>query len=163
MKLPYDIEYAVAIALKQGIPRITISEEQAEKDNNLRNKRAKQIEKRDKVISGIERFWEVYTDKLSSQYQQFGSAVEKAKAASSKYQAMSVDDKIKVIGLVLVATHAGSGRVDMKKSFPKLGLPDGFGRMKDKNLNPTKLTFVYESITGLHCHKLDGKLLEQDQ
>ena len=163
LKLPYDIEYAVAIALKQGIPRITISEEQAEKDNNLRNKRAKQIEKRDKVISGIERFWEVYTDKLSSQYQQFGSAVEKAKAASSKYQAMSVDDKIKVIGLVLVATHAGSGRVDMKKSFPKLGLPDGFGRMKDKNLNPTKLTFVYESITGLHCRKLDGKLLEQDQ
>ena len=163
LKLPYDIEYAVAIALKQGIPRITISEEQAEKENNLRNKRAKQIEKRDKVISGIERFWEVYTDKLSSQYQQFGSAVEKAKAASSKYQAMSVDDKIKVIGLVLVATHAGSGRVDMKKSFPKLGLPDGFGRMKDKNLNPTKLTFVYESITGLHCHKLDGKLLEQDQ
>lgn len=163
LKLPYDIEYAVAIALKQGIPRITISEEQAEKDNNLRNKRAKQIEKRDKVISGIERFWEVYTDKLSSQYQQFGSAVEKAKAASSKYQAMSVDDKIKVIGLVLVATHAGSGRVDMKKNFPKLGLPDGFGRMKDKNLNPTKLTFVYESITGLHCRKLDGKLLEQDQ
>lgn len=163
LKLPYDIEYAVAIALKQGVPRITISEEQAEKDNNLRNKRAKQIEKRDKVISGIERFWEVYTDKLSSQYQQFGSAVEKAKAASSKYQAMSVDDKIKVIGLVLVATHAGSGRVDMKKNFPKLQLPSDFGRMIGKNLDPTKLTFVYESITGLHCRKLDGKLLERDQ
>lgn len=163
LKLPYDIEYAVAIALKQGIPRITISEEQAEKDNNLRNKRAKQIEKRDKVISGIERFWEVYTDKLSSQYQQFGSAVEKAKAASSKYQTMSVDDKIKVIGLVLVATHAGSGRVDMKKNFPKLQLPSDFGRMIGKNLDPTKLTFVYESITGLHCRKLDGKLLERDQ
>lgn len=161
LKLPYDIEYAVAIALKRGIPRVTISEEQAKEDDNLRDKRAKQIEKRDKVISGIERFWEVYTDKLSSQYQQFGSAVEKAKAASSKYQAMSVDDKIKVIGLVLVATHAGSGRVDMKKNFPKLGLPDGFGRMKDKNLNPTKLTFVYESITGLHRRKLGGKALEQ--
>ena len=163
LKLPYDIEYAVAIALKQGIPRVTISEEQAKEDDNLRDKRAKQIEKRDKVISGIERFWEVYTDKLSSQYQQFGSAVEKAKAASSKYQAMSVNDKIKVIGLVLVATHAGSGRVDMKKNFPKLQLPSDFGRMIGKNLGPTKLTFVYESITGLHRRKLDGKLLEQDQ
>lgn len=163
LKLPYDIEYAVAIALKRGIPRVTISEEQAKEDDNLRDKRAKQIEKRDKVISGIERFWEVYTDKLSSQYQQFGSAVEKAKAASSKYQAMSVDDKIKVIGLVLVATHAGSGRVDMKKNFPKLQLPSDFGRMIGKNLDPTKLTFVYESITGLHCRKLDGKLLERDQ
>ena len=163
LKLPYDIEYAVAIALRQGIPRITISEEQAEKDNNLRNKRAKQIEKRDKVISGIERFWEVYTDKLSSQYQQFGNAVEKAKAASSKYQAMSVDDKIKTIGLVLVATHSGSGRVDMKKNFPKLQLPSDFGRMIGKNLDPTKLTFVYESITGLHRRKLDGKSLGQDQ
>lgn len=163
LKLPYAIEYAVAIALKRGIPRVTISEEQAKEDDNLRDKRAKQIEKRDKVISGIERFWEVYTDKLSSQYQQFGSAVEKAKAASSKYQAMSVDDKIKVIGLVLVATHAGSGRVDMKKNFPKLQLPSDFGRMIGKNLDPTKLTFVYESITGLHCRKLDGKLLEQDQ
>lgn len=163
LKLPYDIEYAAAIALKQGIPRITISEEQAEKDNNLRNKRAKQIERRDRVMSGVEKFWEIYTDKLTNQYQQFGSAVEKAKAANSDYQAMSVEDKIKVIRLVLVTTHAGSGRVDMKKSFPKLGLPDGFGRMKDKNLNPTKLTFVYESITGLHYRKLDGKLLEQDQ
>ena len=163
LKLPYDIEYAVAIALKRRIPRVTISEEQAKEDDNLRDKRAKQIEKRDKVISGIERFWEVYTDKLSSQYQQFGNAVEKAKAASSKYQAMSVDDKIKVIGLVLVATHAGSGRVDMKKNFPKLQLPSDFGRMIGKNLDPTKLTFVYESITGLHRRKLDGKLLEQDQ
>lgn len=161
LKLPYDIEYAVAIALKRRIPRVTISEEQAKEDDNLRDKRAKQIEKRDKVISGIERFWEVYTDKLSSQYQQFGNAVEKAKAASSKYQAMSVDDKIKVIGLVLVATHAGSGRVDMKKNFPKLQLPSDFGRMIGKNLDPTKLTFVYESITGLHRRKLDGKTLEQ--
>ena len=161
LKLPYDIEYAVAIALKRRIPRVTISEEQAKEDDNLCDKRAKQIEKRDKVISGIERFWEVYTDKLSSQYQQFGNAVEKAKAASSKYQAMSVDDKIKVIGLVLVATHAGSGRVDMKKNFPKLQLPSDFGRMIGKNLDPTKLTFVYESITGLHRRKLDGKTLEQ--
>ena len=163
LKLPYDIEYAVAVALKRGIPRVTISEEQAKEDDNLRDKRAKQIEKRDKVISGIERFWEVYTDKLSSQYQQFGSAVEKAKAANSEYQAMSVEDKIKAIRLVLVATHAGSGRVDMKKNFLKLGLPDGFGRMKDKNLDPTKLTFVYESITGLHRRKLDGKSLRQGQ
>lgn len=163
LKLPYDIEYAVAIALKQGIPHITISEEQAEEDNNLRNKHAKQIERRDRVMSGVEKFWEIYTDKLTNQYQQFGSAVEKAKAANSDYQAMSVEDKIKVIRLVLVATHAGSGRVDMKKSFPKLGLSDGFGRMKDKKLNPTKLTFVYESITGLHRRKLDGKSLGQDQ
>lgn len=163
LKLPYDIEYAVAVALKRGIPRVTISEEQTKEDDNLRDKRAKQIEKRDKVISEIERFWEVYTDKLSSQYQQFGSAVEKAKAANSEYQAMSVEDKIKAIRLVLVATHAGSGRVDMKKNFLKLGLPDGFGRMKDKNLDPTKLTFVYESITGLHRRKLDGKSLRQGQ
>ena len=163
LKLPYDIEYAVAIALKRGIPRITISEEQAKEDDNLRDKRAKQIEKRDKVISGIERFWEVYTDKLSSQYQQFGSAVEKAKAANSEYQAMSVEDKIKAIGLVLAATHAGSGRVDMKKNFPKLQLPSDFGRMIGKNLDPTKLTFVYESITGLHCRKLDGKSLGRDR
>ena len=163
LKLPYDIEYAVAIALKRGIPRVTISEEQAKEDDNLRDKRAKQIEKRDKVISGIERFWEVYTDKLSSQYQQFGSAVEKAKAANSEYQAMSVEDKIKAIGLVLAATHAGSGRVDMKKNFPKLQLPSDFGRMIGKNLDPTKLTFVYESITGLHCRKLDGKSLGRDR
>jgi hypothetical protein len=57
---------------------------------------------------------------------------------------MSVEDKIKVIRLVLMATHAGSGRVDMKKNFPKLQLPSDFGRMIGKNLDPTKLTFVYE-------------------
>ena len=74
---------------------------------------------------------------------------------------MPVEYKIKAIGLVLTATHAGSGRVDMKKSFPKLGLPDDFGRMKGKKLDPAKLTFVYESITGLHRRKLDGKTLEQ--
>lgn len=163
LKLPYDIEYAVAIALKQGIPHITISEEQDKEDDNLRDKRAKQIEKRDKVTSGIERFWEVYTEKLSSQYQQFGGAVEKAKAANSEYQVIPMEDKIKAIDLVLAATHAGSGRVDMKKSFPKLQLPSDFGRMIGKNLDPTKLTFVYESITGLHRRKLDGKSLRQGQ
>jgi len=49
----------------------------------------------------------------------------------------------------------------MKKNFPKLQLPSDFGRMIGKNLDPTKLTFVYESITGLHRRKLDGKTLEQ--
>jgi CRISPR-associated protein, csn1 family len=163
LKLPYDIEYAVAIALKQGIPHITISEEQDKEDDNLRDKRAKQIEKRNKVTSGIERFWEVCTEKLSSQYQQFGGAVEKAKAANSEYQVMPMEDKIKAIDLVLAATHAGSGRVDMKKSFPKLQLPSDFGRMIGKNLDPTKITFIYESITGLHRRKLDGKSLRQGQ
>lgn len=161
LKLPYDVEYAVAVALKQGIPQITITEEQAADDNKLQRKRNRQIERRDRVISGIERFWEIYTDKLTNQYQQFGSVVEKAKVTNNEYRAMLVEDKIKAIGLVLTATHAGSGRVDMKKSFPKLGLPDDFGRMKGKKLDPAKLTFVYESITGLHRRKLDGKTLEQ--
>lgn len=161
LKLPYDVEYAVAVALKQGIPQITITEEQAADDNKLQRKRNRQIERRDRVISGIERFWEIYTDKLTNQYQQFGSVVEKAKVTNNEYRAMPVEDKIKAIGLVLTATHAGSGRVDMKKSFPKLGLPDDFGRMKGKKLDPAKLTFVYESITGLHRRKLDGKTLEQ--
>ena len=161
LKLPYDVEYAVAVALKQGIPQITITEEQAADDNKLQRKRNRQIERRDRVISGIERFWEIYTDKLTNQYQQFGSVVEKAKVTNNEYRAMPVEYKIKAIGLVLTATHAGSGRVDMKKSFPKLGLPDDFGRMKGKKLDPAKLTFVYESITGLHRRKLDGKTLEQ--
>ena len=161
LKLPYDVEYAVAVALKQGIPQITITEEQTADDNKLQRKRNRQIERRDRVISGIERFWEIYTDKLTNQYQQFGSVVEKAKVTNNEYRAMPVEDKIKAIGLVLTATHAGSGRVDMKKSFPKLGLPDDFGRMKGKKLDPAKLTFVYESITGLHRRKLDGKTLEQ--
>ena len=163
LKLPYDVEYAVAVALKQGIPQITITEEQAADDNKLQRKRNRQIERRDRVISGIERFWEIYTDKLTNQYQQFGSVVEKAKVTNNEYRAMPVEDKIKAIGLVLTATHAGSGRVDMKKSFPKLGLPDDFGRMKGKKLDPAKLTFVYESITGLHRRKLDGKTLGQDR
>lgn len=161
LKLPYDVEYAVAVALKQGIPQITITEEQAADDNKLQRKRNRQIERRDRVISGIERFWEIYTDKFTNQYQQFGSVVEKAKVTNNEYRAMPVEYKIKAIGLVLTATHAGSGRVDMKKSFPKLGLPDDFGRMKGKKLDPAKLTFVYESITGLHRRKLDGKTLEQ--
>ena len=161
LKLPYGIEYAIAIALKQGIPHVTISEEQAVDDNKLQRKRNKQIERRDKVIDGVEKFWEIYADKLTNQYRQFGSVVEKAKVANNEYRAMPVEDKIKAIGLVLTATHAGSGRVDMKKSFPKLGLPDDFGRMKGKKLDPAKLTFVYESITGLHRRKLDGKTLEQ--
>ena len=52
---------------------------------------------------------------------------------------------------------------EKKPVFPELGLPNSFGRMAGKSLDPTTLTFVYESITGLHCRKLDGKLLEQDQ
>ena len=168
LKLPYDIEYAVAIALKQRIPHVTITEEQAANDNELQNKRNKQIEKRDKVIDGIEKFWGIYAEKLANQYQQFGNAGNSARNTLAEYTKLSLDDKIKVIGLVLRATHTGSDRVDMKGNekkpvFPELGLPNSFGRMAGKSLDPTTLTFVYESITGLHCRKLDGKLLEQDQ
>lgn len=167
LKLPYDIEYAVAIALKYGIPHVTISEEQAVDDNKLQRKRNRQIEKRDKVISGIEKFWGIYAEKLANQYQQFGDAGHNAQSALVEYSELSLDDKIKVISLVLRATHTGSDRVDMKGSekkpvFPKLGLPNSFGRMAGKSLNPTRLTFVYESITGLHRRKLDGKTLGQD-
>lgn len=163
LKLPYGIEYAIAIALKQGIPHVTISEEQAVDDNKLQRKRNKQIERRDKVIDGVEKFWGIYADKLTNQYQQFGNAGPNAQSALVEYSELSLDDKIKVINLVLKATHAGSGRVDMSKEFPQLGLSSRFGRMNNKALDPTKLTFVYESITGLHRRKLDGKLLEQDQ
>ena len=160
LKLPYDIEYAVAIALKLGsVPQISVTEEQASGNDRYRYIRNRQIERRERVIDGINRFWDAYIDKLDSQYQQFGKVVDKIKATTSEYQAMSVEDKIKAIGLVLVATHAGSGRVDMKKSFPKLGLPDSFGRMKGKTLDPAKITFVYESITGLHCRELNGETL----
>lgn len=168
LKLPYDIESAVAIALKQGIPRIAISEEQAASDDELQNKRNKQIERRDKVIDGVEKFWGIYAEKLTNQYQQFGNAGNSAQNTLAEYTKLSLDDKIKVIGLVLRATHAGSDRVDMKGSekkpvFPELGLPNSFGRMAGKSLDPTKLTFVYESITGLHRRKLDGKSLGQDR
>ena len=160
LKLPYDIEYAVAIALKFGsVPQISVTEEQASSNDRYRYIRNQQIERREKVIDGINRFWDAYIDKLGSQYQQFGKVVDKVKATTSEYQTMSVEDKIKAIGLVLIATHAGSGRVDMKKSFPKLGLPDSFGRMAKKTLDPTKITFVYESITGLHCRELNGETL----
>lgn len=161
LKLPYGIEYAIAIALKQGIPHVTISEEQAVDDNKLQRKRNKQIERRDKVIDGVEKFWGIYADKLTNQYQQFGNAGPNAQSALVEYSELSLDDKIKVINLVLKATHAGSGRVDMSKEFPQLGLSSRFGRMDNKALDPTKLTFVYESITGLHRRKLDGKTLEQ--
>ena len=164
LKLPYDIEYAVAIALKLGsVPQISVTEEQASGNDRYRYIRNRQIERRERVIDGINRFWDAYIDKLDSQYQQFGKVVDKIKATTSEYQAMSVEDKIKAIGLVLVATHAGSGRVDMKKSFPKLGLPDSFGRMKDKTLDPVKITFVYESITGLHRRELNGESLRLEQ
>ena len=53
---------------------MTISEEQAVDDNKLQRKRNRQIEKRDKVISGIEKFWGIYAEKLANQYQQFGNA-----------------------------------------------------------------------------------------
>ena len=167
LKLPYDIEYAVAIALKYGIPHVTISEEQAVDDNKLQRKRNRQIEKRDKVISGIEKFWGIYAEKLANQYQQFGNAGNSAQNTLAEYTKLSLDDKIKVISLVLRATHTGSDRVDMKGNekkpvFPELGLPNSFGRMAGKSLDPTKLTFVYESITGLHHRKLDGKTLGQD-
>ncbi len=164
LKLPYDIEYAIAIALKRGIPRVTISEEQADEDDKLRDKRNRQIEKRDKVTDGINRFWKVYSDKLANQYQQFKKAGDNARNAAPEYDKLSIDDKIEVIKLVLVATSAGSGRVDMKGSeknpkFPELGLPNSFGRMSGKSINPLDVTFVYESITGLHRRKLDGKSL----
>ena len=163
LKLPYDIEYAVAIALKQGIPRVTVSEEQAAENNKLQSKRNKQIERRDRIIDGVEKFWEVYANKLTNQYQQFGDAGHNAQSAVTEYARLSLDDKIKVINMVLKATHAGSGRVDTSKEFPQLGLSSRFGRTDGKTLDPTKLTFVYESITGLHRRKLDGKLLRQDQ
>ena len=168
LKLPYGIEYAIAIVLKQGIPHVTISEEQAADDNKLQRKRNRQIEKRDRAISGVEKFWGIYAEKLANQYQQFGNAGNSARNTLAEYTKLSLDDKIKVIGLVLRATHAGSDRVDMKGSekkpvFPELGLPNSFGRMAGKSLDPTTLTFVYESITGLHRRKLDGKSLGQDQ
>ena len=163
LKLPYGIEYAIAIALKQGIPRVTISEEQVADDNKLQRERNRQIEKRNKVISGVEKFWGIYADKLTNQYQQFGNAGDSARNALAEYTRLSLNDKIKVIGLVLKATHAGSSRVDMSNEFPQLGLSSRFGRMDNKALDPTKLTFVYESITGLHRRKLDGKTLEQDR
>ena len=153
LKLPYDIEYAIAIALKRGVPRVTISEEQADEDDKLRDKRNRQIEKRNKVINGINRFWKVYSDKLANQYQQFGEAGNNARNAAPEYDKLSIDDKIEVVKLVLVATSAGSGRVDMK------GLPNSFGRMSGKTINPLNITFVYESITGLHRRKLNGKSL----
>jgi len=159
LKLPYDIEYAIAIALKRGIPRVTISEEQADEDDKLRDKRNRQIEKRTKVIDGINRFWKVYSDKLANQYQQFGEAGNNARNATPEYDKLSIDDKIKAIKLALRATRAGSERADMQTNFPELKLPNGFGRMKDKKLNPLNVTFVYESITGLHCRKLNGKSL----
>lgn len=164
LKLPYDIEYAVAIALKLGgVPQISVTEEQASGDDRYRYIRNRQIERKEKVIDGINRFWDAYIYKLSSQYQQFGKVVDEVKTTASEYQAMSMEDKIKAIGLVLAATHAGSKRADMKKSFPKLGLPDSFGRMAKKTLDPTKLTFVYESITGLHCRELNGETLRLEQ
>ena len=163
LKLPYDIEYAVAIALKQGIPRIAISEEQAASDDELQNKRNKQIERRDKVIDGVEKFWGIYAEKLTNQYQQFGNAGNSAQNTLAEYTKLSLDDKIKAINMVLKATHAGSSRVNMSKEFPQLKLSSRFGRMDNKTLDPTKLTFVYESITGLHRRKLDGKSLRQDQ
>lgn len=164
LKLPYDIEYAVAIALKLGsVPQISVTEEQASGDGRYRYIRNRQIERKEKVIDGINRFWDAYTNKLSSQYQQFGKVVDEVKTTASEYQAMSIEDKIKAIGLVLAATHAGSGRADMKKSFPKLGLPDSFGRMASKTLDPTKFTFVYESITGLHRRELNGETLRLEQ
>ena len=159
LKLPYDIEYAIAIALKHGVPRVTISEEQADEDDKLRDKRNRQIEKRAKVIDGINRFWKVYSDKLANQYQQFGKAGDNARNAAPEYDKLSIDDKIRAIGMVLKATHAGSSRVNMSKEFPQLKLSSRFGRMDNKTLGPTKLTFVYESITGLHRRKLNGKSL----
>lgn len=164
LKLPYNIEYAVAIALKLGsVPQISVTEEQASGNDRYRYIRNRQIECKEKVIDGINRFWDAYTNKLSSQYQQFGKVVDKVKTTTSEYQAMSMEDKIKAIGLVLIATHAGSGRADMKKSFPKLGLPDSFGRMASKTLDPTKFTFVYDSITGLHRRELNGETLRLEQ
>ena len=164
LKLPYNIEYAVAITLKLGsVPQISVTEEQASGNDRYRYIRNRQIECKEKVIDGINRFWDAYTNKLSSQYQQFGKVVDKVKTTTSEYQAMSMEDKIKAIGLVLIATHAGSGRADMKKSFPKLGLPDSFGRMASKTLDPTKFTFVYDSITGLHRRELNGETLRLEQ
>ena len=75
-----------------------------------------------------------------------------------EYDKLSIDDKIKAIKLALRATRAGSERADMQTNFPELKLPNGFGRMQE-TLDPAKLTFVYESITGLHRRKLDGKSL----
>ena len=159
LKLPYDIEYAIAIALKRGVPRVTISEEQADQDDKLRDKRNRQIEKRDKVIDGINRFWKVYSDKLANQYQQFKKAGDNARNAAPEYDKLSIDDKIRAIGMVLKATHAGSSRVNMSKEFPQLKLSSRFGRIDSETLDPAKLTFVYESITGLHRRKLNGKSL----
>ena len=92
-----------------------------------------------------------------------GDAGHDAQNALTEYVRLSLDDKIKVINMVLKATHAGSSRVNMSKEFPQLKLSSRFGRMDNKTLDPTKLTFVYESITGLHCRKLDGKSLGRDR
>ena len=164
LKLPYDIEYAVAVALKLGdIPQVRVTEEQASSDDYLRYKRDRQIERKQKVIDGIEKFWDIYVDKLSDQYQQFGSIIERARLVCDKYRNLSTVDKIKLIRLALAATHANSSNANMKKDFPGLNLPSDFGRMRGKNLDPTRFTFVYESITGLHRRELNGETLRLEQ
>lgn len=164
LKLPYDIEYAVAIALKLGdIPQVRVTEEQASSDDYLRYKRGRQIERKQKVIDGIEKFWDIYVDKLSDKYQQFGSIIERARLVCDKYRNLSTVDKIKLIRLALAATHANSSNANMKKDFPGLNLPSDFGRMRGKNLDPTRFTFVYESITGLHRRELNGETLRLEQ
>ena len=164
LKLPYDIEYAVAIALKFGsVPQISVTEEQASSNDRCRYIRNRQIERREKVIDGINRFWDVYADKLNSQYQQFGSSLKKVEAACNAYCELPAANKINVTKQALAATHAGSENANMKNNFPESALSNEFGRMKVNALDPTKITFVYESITGLHCRELNGETLRLEQ
>lgn len=164
LKLPYDIEYAVAIALKLGnVPQVKVAEEQASSNSYLHRIRNRQIEQRNRVVNGIETFWDVYVDKLNSQYQQFGNMIKRAEQGRSKYCELSTVDKIRLIKLALTATHANSKSADVKKDFPEMHLPSDFGRMKNKTLNPIKFTFIYESITGLHRRELNGETLRLEQ
>lgn len=164
LKLPYDIEYAVAVALKLGdIPQVRVTEEQASSNDRYRYIRNQQIERREKVMDGINRFWDVYADKLNSQYQQFGSSLKKVEAACNAYCELPAANKINVTKQALAATHAGSENANMKNNFPESALSNEFGRMKVNALNPTKITFVYESITGLHCRELNGETLRLEQ
>lgn len=164
LKLPYDIEYAVAIALKLGsVPQISVTEEQASNNDRYRYIRNRQIERREKVMDGINRFWDVYADKLNSQYQQFGSSLKKVEAACNAYCELPAANKINVTKQALAATHAGSENANMKNNFPESALSNEFGRMKVNALDPTKITFVYESITGLHCRELNGETLRLEQ
>ena len=96
------------------------------------------------LISQLDSIYYVLIRKMQNYYGLFNRIADKLLKNYSKFQSLSLEDKIYTIKniLVIMQTNASNG------NLKKVGLTDREGRLK-KNLNIDQTIFIQQSVTGL--------------